>query len=331
MQSLTLRSTALWVDVTTANETYRCISMPGALEIGNSTSGRELRAADVARFGLARPDGGVASCAPVKWSEAPMHRLILALTIWFAVGAADSPAIADDWPIGPPAPLMPVEMTLIKGSCYKMGDTFGEGAGDERPVHEVCVKDFYIGTYLVTQMQWTGTMGTNPSREPLCGMTCPVENVSWNEVQEFIRKLNQRTGKAYRLPTEAEWEYAARSGGRNEKWAGTSSENELADYAWYYSNSGFKTHPVGSKKPNRLGLYDMTGNVWEWMSDWYDEKYYSRSPKDEPRGAETGGAHSLRGGYWGDLPSFVRVTRRIGLAPSARGGGYGFRLALTAP
>jgi formylglycine-generating enzyme required for sulfatase activity len=242
----------------------------------------------------------------------------------------DRQAAADDWPITPPDPLKPMEMLLVKGGCFKMGDTFGDGAEDEQPVHEVCVKDFYIGKYLVTQMQWTGPMGTNPSRESTCGMTCPVESVSWTDVQEFIRRLSERTGKAYRLPTEAEWEYAARSGGRNERWAGTSDEKELGDYAWYYPNSTFSAHPVGSKKANGLGLFDMTGNVWEWMSDWYDEGYYAKSPRDEPKGPISGRTHALRGGYWGDLSSFVRVARRIGLDPAARAAGYGVRLALPA-
>jgi formylglycine-generating enzyme len=261
----------------------------------------------------------------------PMQLSILILIALFSFGIPDRRAAADDWPITPPEPLKQLELVLIKGGCYKMGDTSGDGDQNERPVHEVCVNDFYIGKYPVTQMQWTGTMGSNPSRAPTCGITCPVENVSWNEVQEFIGKLNQRTGKTYRLPTEAEWEYAARGGAKDNKWAGTNSEKELGDYAWYYNNSTMRSHPVGLKKPNALGLYDMTGNVWEWMSDWYDESYYVKSPKDEPQGAATGRARSLRGGYWGDLSHFARVTRRIGLPPSARGGGYGFRVALSAP
>ena len=260
-----------------------------------------------------------------------MQFSIRILMFLFFFGTSVGPATADDWPITPPDPLKPIEMVLVKGGCYSMGDTSGAGAGDEKPVHEVCVKDFYLGKYPVTQMQWTGTMGTNPSREPSCGMTCPVENVSWDEVQKFIGKLNQRTGKAYRLPTEAEWEFAARSGGKKEEWAGTSSEKDLAEYAWYYNNAAFQTHPVGQKKPNGLGLFDMTGNVWEWMADWYDEAYYVKSPRNDPQGAAAGRKRSLRGGYWGDLPSFVRATRRIGLVPSAQGGGYGFRVALSVP
>jgi formylglycine-generating enzyme required for sulfatase activity len=238
---------------------------------------------------------------------------------------------ADDWPITPLQPLKSIEIVLIKGGCFKMGDVFGHGAEDERPVHQVCVKDFYLGKYPVTQMEWTGTMGTNPSAYSACGITCPVENVSWNEIQEFLRKLNRRTGKGYRLPTEAEWEYAARSGGNSQEWAGTSSAKELGNYAWSYENSGFETHPVGEKKPNGLGLYDMTGNVWQWMSDWYADDYYAKCPEDDPQGPADGKTRSLRGGYWGDLPQFVRVARRIHLDPSARGAGFGFRVAVPAP
>jgi formylglycine-generating enzyme len=260
-----------------------------------------------------------------------MRSFILILMVSFSIAALEGPAAADDWPMTPPEPIKAMEMVLVKGGCYQMGDTFGDGDDNETPAHEVCVKDFFIGKYPVTQIEWAAAMMTNPSKEPSCGETCPVENVSWNDAQEFIRKLNQRTGKAYRLPAEAEWEYAARSGGKSEKWAGTSSDTELGDYAWYYNNSEYHSHPVGQKKPNGLGLYDMTGNVWEWMSDWYEDGYYAESPKDEPHGAATGRTRSLRGGYWGDLPKFVRLSRRIGLAPAARAPGSGLRLAISAP
>jgi len=266
------------------------------------------------------------------WSTGKaMRSFVVTLMFFFSLAIAQSPAFADDYPITPNAPIKPMEMVLIKGGCYKMGDTFGDGADNEKPVHEVCVKDFYLGRYPVTQIQWAGRMGLNPSKESECGITCPVENVSWNDVQEFISKMSQRDGVTYRLPTEAEWEYAARSGGKSEKWAGTSDERELGDYAWNYNNSQYRSHPVGEKKPNGLGLYDMTGNVWQWMSDWYADKYYAESLKDQPRGPATGRLHTLRGGYWGDLARFVRVTRRIGLPPTARAAGTGFRLARSAP
>jgi formylglycine-generating enzyme required for sulfatase activity len=253
-----------------------------------------------------------------------MFIMLLCLVGW------GGPAAADDIPLGPPEPIKPMEMVLVKGGCYEMGDTFGDGGNNEKPVHHVCVKDFYLGKYVVTQMQYTMDMAINPSLESVCGMTCPVENVSWNDVQEYIKKLSGRTGNPYRLPTEAEWEYAARSGGKDEKWAGTSNENELGEHAWFYNNSHFQSHPVGGKKPNELGLYDMTGNVWEWMSDYYDDGYYAKSPADEPTGAETGQKRALRGGYWGDFPSWVRITRRIGLDPAAKAAGYGVRLVLPA-
>lgn len=145
------------------------------------------------------------------------------------------------------------DMVFVKGGCYQMGDTFGDA--DEKPVHEVCVGDLYMGKYEVTQGQWKAIMGNNPSYFKDCGDNCPVEDVSWDDAQNFIQKLNQKTGKNYRLPTEAEWEYAARSGGKSEKYAGTSSESELTDYTWHDKNaaSKAKTHPVGQKKPNGIG------------------------------------------------------------------------------
>lgn len=165
-----------------------------------------------------------------------------------------------------------MEFVLVKGACFHMGDNLrdvdNDGVGDvdkdEMPVHEACVDDFYIGRHEVTQGQWEEVMGSNPSNS-MNGNNYPVERVSWNDVQDFIGKLNNKTGRNYRLPTDAEWEYAARSGEKKETWAGTSDKSELRRYAWYSSNnSRGQTHPVGQKEPNGLGLYDMTGNVWEW-------------------------------------------------------------------
>lgn len=221
-----------------------------------------------------------------------------------------------------------MEFVFVKGGCYDMGDTFGDGRSDEKPVHQVCVNDFYIGKYEVTQAQWRNVRGNNPSRFSNCGETCPVESVSWGDVQEFIRILNQRTGKTYRLPTEAEWEYAARSGGKKEKWADTSNESDLSEYAWYNANSSGRTHPVGQKRPNSLGIYDMTGNVWEWVEDWYDSRYYSISPKNNPHGSWNGQFCSLRGGSWLDLPGPIRASARYKLTPDFGFNYTGFRLLL---
>jgi len=222
-----------------------------------------------------------------------------------------------------------IEMIPVKGGCYKMGDASEEGEDNERPVHEVCVKDFLIGKYPVMQTQWIGVTGKNPSAHANCGHFCPVENVSWDEIQAFLRKLKDRTGKQYRLLTEAEWEYAARSGGKDEKWAGTSVEVELGDFAWYLANSQYKSHPVATRKPNGLGIYDMTGNVWQWTSDRYQEDYYATSPRDNPPGPAEGEKRVLRGGFWGSTAPLCRTARRIGVRPDAKAAGYGFRVALS--
>jgi formylglycine-generating enzyme required for sulfatase activity len=220
-----------------------------------------------------------------------------------------------------------MEFIFVKGGCYEMGDTFGDGLYKEKPVHEVCVSDFYLGKYEVTQGQWKKVMGSNPSILKSSD-DHPVENVNWNDVQEFIRRLNQTSGKNYRLPAEAEWEYAARSGGKKEKWAGTSNESELGEYAWYTANSGSQTHPVGQKKPNGLGFYDMSGNVWEWVNDWYDENYYKTSPKNNPRGPDRGSERVLHGGSWRGSPGTVRAAFRFRGNPASRDEGIGFRLGI---
>jgi formylglycine-generating enzyme len=224
-----------------------------------------------------------------------------------------------------------IEFVLVKGGCFQMGDLFENGQPDEKPVHTVCVDDYYLGKYEVTQDQWQSVMGNNPSFFKNCGEKCPVEQVSWNDIQEFIKKLNAKTGKKYRLPTEAEWEFAARSGGKKEKYAGTSSDAELAKYAWYSANAGGSIHPAGQKQPNSLGLYDMTGNVWEWCQDWYGEKSYSQTPRKNPSGPQSGTRRVLRGGAWIFEPSGIRAATRYGLIPASRSDLYGFRLSLSVP
>jgi len=222
-------------------------------------------------------------------------------------------------------PVTGMEFIRIKGGCFQMGDTFGDGAADEKPVHEVCVGDFYLGKYEVTQAQWQTVMGDNPS-DFKKGGSYPVDTVSWNDAEEFIGKLNERTGKAYRLPTEAEWEYAARSGGKRQKWAGTSSEGYLADHAWYDKNAGGSTQPVGEIKPNGLGLYDMSGNVWEWCWDWFDEGYNARNQSSGLTGADSNLYRVVRGGSWFHNPADLRVSIRYGNYPSSSFSRFGARL-----
>jgi sulfatase modifying factor 1 len=221
------------------------------------------------------------------------------------------------------------ELVFVKGGCFQMGDTFGVGENDEKPVHDVCVDDFYLGKYEVTQGQWKKVMGSNPSYFNYCGDDCPVEWVSWNDIQEFISKANSQSGKKYRLPTAAEWEYAASSGGKKEKWAGISDEKELDDYVLYEGNSLSKTHPVGQKKPNGLGIYDMSGNVWEWCSDWYSAKNYSELTRNNPQCPSNSSSRVLRGGSWASLAQDSRVADRGSGLPDSRGDMIGFRVAVS--
>jgi len=222
----------------------------------------------------------------------------------------------------------PKGMVFIKGGCFKMGDIFGDGDPDERPVHEVCVDDFYLAPTEVTQNEWIEIMGENPSAFMDCGSHCPVENVSWKDIQEFVRRLNEKTGRVYRLPSEAEWEYAARSGGRREKWPGTNSIYELERYAWFGMKTAYiGTRAVGSMKPNGLGLYDMAGNVGEYVADWYDKDYYKKSPRDNPKGPANGGDRMIRGGSFGELgQEGLRTFRRVKISPDSQYGWAGLRL-----
>jgi len=224
-----------------------------------------------------------------------------------------------------------MEFILVNGGCYDMGDTFRDGFDDEKPVHKVCISDFYIGKYEVTQDHWKSITGSEPLHLMACGGNCPVVFVSWNMTQEFIKKLNGKTNMNYRLPTEAEWEYAARSGGKKEKYAGTSIVSELDDYAWYEGTSKGQPHPVGQKRANGLGIYDMSGNVWEWVADWYTDSYNKSRTRENPIGPTTGEQRVVRGGNYQCSPQGIRATNRAGVKPSRRDDGTGFRLVLQRP
>ena len=220
------------------------------------------------------------------------------------------------------------EMVYVPGGTFTMGATAEQGYeawDEEKPTHSVTLSGYYIGKYEVTQAQWKAIMGNNPSR--FKGDNLPVECVSWYACQEFIRKLNQLTGKKFSLPTEAQWEYAARGG----KSGGTkySGSNNIGNVAWYEDNSGDKTHPVGEKSPNDLGIYDMSGNVWEWCQDWYDSNYYENSPTSNPTGPDSGSFRVWRGGGWSYNARYCRVSFRNGYTPDYRVNYLGLRLCLS--
>ena len=220
-----------------------------------------------------------------------------------------------------------IEMEYVEGGTFKMGATREQGSDyydDEKPAHQVTVSSFHISKYQVTQAQWKAVMGNNPSN--FKGDNLPVEQVSWIEVQEFINKLNAQTGKQYRLPTEAEWEFAAR-GGIKSKGYKYSGSDTVDSVAWYSGNSEGKTHDVGKKQANELNLHDMSGNVWEWCQDWYSEKYYEKSPPSNPKGPDTGFGRVVRGGGWYYSARSVRVSNRDRSAPTYRNNDIGFRLA----
>ena len=215
------------------------------------------------------------------------------------------------------------KMVQVKGGTFSMGSSSGES--NEKPVHSVTLSDFAIGETEVTQELWEAVMGTNPSY--FKGSKKPVECVSWNDCQTFISKLNSLTGRNFRLPTEAEWEFAAR-GGVNSKGYTYSGSNVIGDVAWYRSNSGSTTHDVATKAANELCIYDMSGNVLEWCQDWYNSSYYSSSPVSNPTGPSTGSDRVNRGGVWGFTATDCRSANRNCGTPSDRNISLGLRLAL---
>ena len=224
-----------------------------------------------------------------------------------------------------------MEFVLIPAGSFLMGSTGSpEGDDDERPIHEVRISHpFYLGKYPVTQGQCEAVTENNPSHFK-GDANRPVENISWKDVQAFLRRLNEKEGGAfYRLPTEAEWEYAARAGSTTAYCFGD-DESQLGEYAWYAVNSNFTTHPVGQLKPNPWGLYDMHGNVFEWVQDWYQEDYYKSTSLQDPQGPEDGMLKIIRGGAWSFNGKRARLPNRDGGDPEVRSFSFGFRLVRAA-
>ena len=234
------------------------------------------------------------------------------------------------------------EVILVMGGTFQMGSNNGNKG--EKPVHDVTLSDYYIGKYQVTQKEWQEVMGNNPSS--FKGDNLPVESVSWYDAVEFCNKKSRAEGltlcytgsgkstkcnfsaNGYRLPTEAEWEYAARGGVKTQNSASYkySGSNNIDVVAWYWDNASKKTHSVGGKKANELGIYDMTGNVSEWCNDWYDSSYYKNSPKNNPQGASSGSPRVHRGGSWYHGARLCRVANRYGNRPDRSDCYLGFRL-----
>ncbi len=229
------------------------------------------------------------------------------------------------------------DIVYVKGGTFQMGATSEQGRdydSDERPVHSVTLSDYYIGKFEVTQGLWEKVMGTTIHEQRIkagysstngVGSDYPMYYVNWEEAQEFCKKLSQLTGKTYVLPTEAQWEYAARGGvkSRGYKYSGS---NTIGNVAWYSDNNSRSTHPVATKQPNELGLYDMSGNVWEWCSDW--KGYYSSESQSNPTGPSTGSYRVLRVGSWSSDAWYCRVSNRGSLNPSSRDYYIGFRVVL---
>ena len=213
------------------------------------------------------------------------------------------------------------KMIAVKGGTFQMG--IDDGYEWEKPVHQVTLSDYYIGETEVTQELWNAVMGSNPSKFT-GNMQRPVEMVSWNDCQTFISKLNQLTGETFRLPTEAQWEYAARGGNKSKGYT-YSGSNAIDDVAWYNDNSDRMTHPVKTKAPNELGIYDMSGNVWEWCSDWYGS--YSSAAQTDPAGPSTGSGRVDRGGSWNYYAARCRVANRSSCTPEFSDGDLGLRRA----
>ncbi len=286
--------------------------------------------------------------------------LVVAVVVSFFFASAPEAFSAKDVWVDPTTKM---EFIWVEGGCFMMGDDYGDGWRREKPLHNVCLDGYYIGKYEVTQAQYEEVTGENPSTNASMFTNTddyPVTQVSWLDIQEFIKKLNEKSSIEYRLPTEAEWEFAARERGKKMRYSGG---DELGSLGWYRLNSDDSydpkkwnekdeegnivdyfsteeyrekarnslTHKVGTKNPNKLGIYDMSGNVWEWCNDWYEAEYYSNSPKENPKGPEDGDSRVLRGGSWYSVSWDSRCSVRFRYEPFFKNSSVGFRLTLPGP
>ena len=259
------------------------------------------------------------------YNHISLHLITRLLTLVLLIGSVGF-AQAQSAPSKTYVNSLGIEFVLIPAGTFMMGSTSGDP--DEKPIHQVTLSNaFYLGKTEVTQAQWQAIMGTNPSLfkgDP----KRPVEQVWWDDVQAFIKKLNEKEGgSAYRLPTEAEWEYAARAGSTTAFSYGD-DPTTLGQYAWYKENSAEQTHPVAQLKPNPWGLYDMHGNVWEWVQDWYGR--YDTASVTSPTGPSSGTHRSRRGGGWNNLSKYCRSANRYSVT-GYRDDFLGFRLVRSTP
>jgi formylglycine-generating enzyme required for sulfatase activity len=247
----------------------------------------------------------------------------LAAILAALVLAAGASALADTPGRAWSEPATGMEFVWVAGGCFQMGDTFGVRASDEKPVHEVCLDGFWMAKRPVTRAQWARVMGAEPAGEAT-GPDYPAAAVTWREAKTFVARMNAQAkdGASFRLPTEAEWEFACRSGGKAEMFAGGS---DLDRAGWYSGNSGGQPHPVGQKAPNGLGLYDMSGNVFQWTEDMYEKDAYRHHAHSNPLHAQ-GWGRVARGGWWNGGADCARCSFRSYLSDRCKNAGTGLRL-----
>jgi len=323
--------------IESAMEPRKSKRLPDVNSFLSMLSGSPLNGGDETDIDVPKPAPKPKSVPPKPsfpvWLKCLLAAAVAAVLVVLGIRSLSGPIDSDDsvLPVGSRSGVYTVgnvsfRMIRVEGGTFQMGATSEQSSdaySDESPVHGVTLSSFCIGETEVTQGLWEAVMGSNPSKWKGAGL--PVEQVSWKDCQEFISRLNAKTGASFRLPTEAEWEYAARGGQKSVGYKYSGSDN-ISDVAWYDGNSGGQTHPVKGKKANELGIYDMSGNVWEWCQDWYG--VYSGGSQTNPGGASSGSYRVFRGGSWNSNARSCRVSIRNFNSPVTRNYNLGLRLAL---